>query len=179
MLISSRRINYLLLTFLLLSVSCNTSVAQQEDFIVRANPDTLIELLNVIDFNTSEVEKWYPIEKKSTEGYDYFIGDVSQYSVLNGLRGMMVEWGNKNAIVQEHLNNYLQYVNMAVVKNSSFEEVTAFPSFYGSIQMLRVRYFLSNMLEFARQNKPSVYQSALNNPSFILAWSLLDRDQTD
>lgn len=143
---------------------------------VKANADSLIQLESIKDFNSQSVNSWYPKSKQNDEEYAYYIGSVTPINTLNGIVGLLQEWGSQNAIVRNLLDTYPEMKKNANKKVSSIDEIKELPSNYGIISMMRVSWCSFLLMEYARQNKQAIYEANLNNASFLMAVNLLNQE---
>ena len=154
----------------------NLSAAQTREGWVKGNVDTLIYLSGIYDFNSSEIKSKTPVAEQEDSDYKYYLGDVVAYSSLNGLTGLLIEWGAANAELSTHLSNYESYLEKALKKGATVDQQTAFTSENSFIRVAKCRHYFLELLKFASFYKKDVYLNNLENPSFGLAFLLCDRE---
>lgn len=160
---------------LVILLSGKTSISQTREGWVKGNADTLIYLSGIYDFNSSEVKTKTSAAEQDEDGFKYYLGDVVDYSSINGLMGLLVEWGASNAELSTQLSSYDAYLNKALQKGALVEQQGAFTSENSFIRVVRCRHYFLKLLKFASIYKKDIYQKNLANPSFCKAFSMCDR----
>ena len=161
-----------LITFCLATV-CD---GQTREGWVKGNVDTLIYLSGVYDFNSSEIINKTSEAEKQDWDFKFYLGEVVDYSSINGLTGLIREWGGSNAKLSNLLNNYEYYLNQALQKTASIEQSTAFAADNSFIDVVRSRHYFLELLKFSKTYKKDIYFKNLSNASFCLAFALCNRE---
>lgn len=150
--------------------------AQLKEGWVKANTDTLVYLTGVTDFNSSEIVSKTSVAEKKHSDFKFYLGEVVDYSTINGLTGLLTEWGASNAELSTLLNGYDYYLNQALLKTATFEQRTAFTTDNSFIRVVNSRHYFLELLKFAKSSKKDTYLKNLSNASFCLAFTLCNRE---
>jgi hypothetical protein len=152
------------------------STGQTKEGWVKANVDTLVYLSGIADFNSAEIISKTPIKEKEDIWFKYYLGEVVEYSTINGLTGLLTEWGASNAELATLLNNYDYYLNKALREIATSKQQDEFLADNSFIKVVQSRHYFIELLKFAKTYKKVTYQKNMTNASFCLAISLCDRE---
>jgi|GEM_PF-6235181 len=157
------------LTLAFVLASGLTTYSQNKSFLVQLTRDSALSVTLHRDILSQEAGRSASAGEKDNRHFRYYILDVVSYSSINGLQGLLKEWGAANTELAGKLNQYNTFLEAALRPGANDDTKQEFPGDDSGYQAVNVRYHFFWLLKFVKQSSPKFYDSLLNNRPFIYA----------